>query len=211
MAGATRPISKEELSSQGRFRNEGGGYTSSYSQAPAMSSGPTDYQFGMGVSPVYESHLLTPNAIEYDEVGYGYDERYSSPILELPETIYNWFVHPVAHGTYQTGKMVVHGTTAVVGAGISGAEYVADRAVHGARYVGDKAYDGANYVGHTLPNSQETRVIRREEHFYGRPYDSGRIVHTSGAGYARPMTSSTISPSPSPFATSARLTPASQQ
>jgi len=123
---------------------------------------------GMGVSPLYHRHQIAPNVVEYDEIGYGYDERYSSPILEIPETIYHYLLHPVAAGTVCTGKAIVGGTGAVLGAGYSGVKYVAGTAYDGAKYVGSGVHSGALAIGDGLDHVTN--------------HVSGHVAHHVGRG-----------------------------
>jgi len=207
----SRPISKNELASQGRFKTDGssgeyfsssffgGGGSPAHSYTKAPSSGG-----GMGTSPIYHRHMVTPNMVEYDEVGYGYDERYSSPILEFPEMVYDYLIHPVASGTYYTGQALLHGTGAVVGAGYHGASFVVGMPM---RMVGKGVSGAASGVAHGISGAYNT-VEGEAEYLAG--YSRGGVIHSTGAGITRvPLTSTTVaSPAGSPFATSARLSPA---
>lgn len=214
----SRPISRSELAAQGRFNSDGGqsgGVFSNFFGGSSSKSPSAGY--GMASSTSYNRQYLSPKVYEYDEVGYGYDERYSSPILEFPEAVYNYLIHPIASGTYHTGRALVHGTGAVVGAGYHGATFVAGGVGKGigagvgavgagVGAVGSGIGGGVTYVGSEI--SSGARDGYNAVSYDGYPnYRQSSYVTTSGSGVLQqPLTASTISsPTVSPFATSKRL------
>lgn len=143
MAVRTYPVPAGQLQPQGTLAERPGSYYKAPSSMRYLGT-------GMGVSPLYHRHQISENVVEYDEVGYDYDERYSSPVLEIPETIYDYVIHPITTGTLFTGKAIIGGTGAVVGAGVIGASYVVRGGYNGVSYVAETAYDGVKYVGNHL-------------------------------------------------------------
>lgn len=196
----TRPISKSELSSQGRF---GGvqretsapiSMASDYSYSPPTIR-PATTTISAGEPSAYYAVNRPPGTAERIVIEHEYDERYSSSILDLPNAVYDFFVWPFASVAANTSSAVVNGTSAVVGAGVTGAAYVTGSTVDSVGYVANSAYStalGNEPISHRI--EVDTASMQRSVPFSTAPISatpfttSSRVVSSSS-----PMTISSPS------------------